>query len=589
MQASAPLTLTYVEIALQHLTLGSPNIKEAEGALLSWQKNQTSMYAYLLLCATCNPQVRLAALLSLKAVITSSWKDRGRSHRQLLEESTKHQIRYILLSLATTGENPLVQQEQQYQSQYNVTSMIHDRTFQSAAASCLVQVARLDLPKQFQNLIPSLVSHALSSDYSIMQRRNALYALESILEELSQKRLLGDKQYMRMVAAEHVAALVQEAQSLISMLLSDITVDSIYSEMILLLIRSLRFLLQSSLSALVESVNEASAAVDQWMKLSLDCSSAFVSERYSASLTDALSSLCTELWDLVVDIQQAHPIAFGRFLEPFLRLYHNVVFLEREETSSLREPHAFLQYYQERIMQTPLLSDELTILALRFLASVASCSHYIRDETQNEAIPVIKSEVNAPRTAITLKGDAQLHLSDVQQAVHAVWTRFFTSECVCNVVDLCVGSLMTMSKNRRVDWAANPETFFLSDEHRTAEDDVSAAAQTLFCGLVESLVGRQVVLPRLVALLDDSESQMQACKLEVATSTYDSISPSGDVHPSVVLWEALYTAAGLSASMLNDFDAWDFAAFYRRILSPSLSFLLSNNTGVSCRIYDALQ
>jgi hypothetical protein len=82
---------------------------------------------------------------------------------------------------------------------------------------------------------------------------------------------------------------------------------------------------------------------------------------------------------------------------------------------------------------------------------------------------------------------------------------------------------------------------------------------------------------------------MQACKLEVATSTYGSISPSGDVHPSVMLWEALYTAAGLSASMLNDFDAWDFAAFYRGILSPSLSFLLSNNTGVSSRIYDALQ
>jgi hypothetical protein len=36
--------------------------------------------------------------------------------------------------------------------------------------------------------------------------------------------------------------------------------------------------------------------------------------------------------------------------------------------------------------------------------------------------------------------------------------------------------------------------------------------------------------------------------------------------------------------MLDDFDAWDFASFYHGVLSPALSFLLSNNTGVSSRI-----
>jgi hypothetical protein len=444
-----------------------------------------------------------------------------------------------------------------------------------------VQVARLDLPKQFDDLVPSLASHALSSEYGIMQRRNSLYALEAILEELSQKRLLGDKQYMRMIAANHLAALVQEGQELIYMLLSDVTVDSTYSEMNLLLIRIIHFLLQSSLSSLVESVNDASEVVDQWMKLTLDFSSAFISERSSGSFTDALSPLCIELWDLVVDVQQTHPIAFGRFLKPFLIMYYKALFLGREETSSLRDPRAFLQYYQERITQPSLLSQEQTILALRFLASVASSSHYVPDETQNEGVPLIQSAMNAPRTTISLKGDFQLLSSDVQQAVHVVWTRFFTSECVCNVVDLCVGSLMTISKDRLIDWAADPEAFFLSKEHWTADDDVSAAAQTLFCGLVESLVGRQVVLPRLVALLNDSESQMQACKLEVATSTYESTQASDTAHPSVVLWEALYTAAGLSASMLDDFNAWNFEAWYRGVLSPSLSFLLANNTGVS--------
>jgi hypothetical protein len=114
---SCSLTLPNVEIALQHLTSGSPHIKEAEGALLSWQEHQTSTYAYLLLSAACNPQVRLAAILSLKAVIVSAWKDRGRSNKQLLEEVTKQQVRYFLLSIVTTGETLLIENEQRCQTQ----------------------------------------------------------------------------------------------------------------------------------------------------------------------------------------------------------------------------------------------------------------------------------------------------------------------------------------------------------------------------------------------------------------------------------------------------------------------------------------
>ena len=86
-----------------------------------------------------------------------------------------------------------------------------------------------------------------------------------------------------------------------------------------------------------------------------------------------------------------------------------------------------------------------------------------------------------------------------------------------------------------------------------------------------------------------SNYRVQACKLKVATSIYESTQESGNILPSVVLWEALYMAAGLSASMLDDFDAWDFASFYHGALSPALSFLLSKNTGVSLCIDDALQ
>ena len=386
MQETPSLTIPNVEAALQCLTLGSANINEAERALLSWQDQQVSAYTHALLCATLNPRVRLAALLSLKAVMKQSWKDRGRSLRQRLDEATKQQVRCLLLSFVTTGENPFVRQEtngEQYRNQYNVESVIHDRTVQAAAASCLVQVAMFDLPKQSQDLIPLLVSQ-VTSQQSAMQKRNAVLTLEAIMEELSQKRLLGVKQYMRTVAVNHVAALIQEGTRLVT---AGSALDSTLSETCLLLVRLIHYLLQTSLPTIMES--GAATAVDQWMKLTLDYSSALLSS--SASLLS--SHLGEMMWELVVEVQVAHPIAFGRYLEPFLNLYYSVIFLGIDETSFMSDIRALATYYEARTSQHSSVPDKVKILALRFLANVACCSHYVPDETTNESVPVIQNEV----------------------------------------------------------------------------------------------------------------------------------------------------------------------------------------------------
>ena len=48
-----------------------------------------------------------------------------------------------------------------------------------------------------------------------------------------------------------------------------------------------------------------------------------------------------------------------------------------------------------------------------------------------------------------------------------------------------------------------------------------------------------------------SNHRVQACKLKVATSMYKSTQESSNVLPSVVLWVALYTAAGLLEACLT--------------------------------------
>lgn len=92
-------------------------IKEAERALLSWEQSNPSTYAkYLLEVMTkilsqegehVNTTPRLAAALSLKALVGRKWKDRGRFSKTkvvlLLDKDTKQQIRGTVLGLLTTN------------------------------------------------------------------------------------------------------------------------------------------------------------------------------------------------------------------------------------------------------------------------------------------------------------------------------------------------------------------------------------------------------------------------------------------------------------------------------------------------------
>lgn len=390
-QESPALTLQNLEAALQCLTLGAADLKQAESALLSWQKHQVNDYTSALLCATLCPHVRLAALLLLKAVVKQSWKDRGRAQRQLLDEATKQQVRGVLLAFVTTGDHPFVHQDtidQQYRSQFNTEPVIQDRTVQAAATSCLVQIALFDLPKQSQDLIPLLVSHIMTKQQTTLQRRNSLCALEAILEDLSQKRLLGMKQHVQVVATNHVATLIQEASGLVSLCLSNpSSLDTTLSEMCLSFIRVIHYLLEKSLSTIVnERQINAASSVDHWMQLILDYSAAFLSKKEVRTPNQLALQLCESMWELIVDIQEAYPIDFGRYLQPFLNLYYSVLFTGFDETSTTGDCQGLLKYYEKQISQPFSVDESLTILALRFLANTVSCSHYIPDEVRSSLL-----------------------------------------------------------------------------------------------------------------------------------------------------------------------------------------------------------
>lgn len=91
-------------------------IKLAENALLCWEQSSPSPYALSLIQImtktltegeSVSSTPRLAAALSLKALVGRKWKDRGRLSKKkaviLLDDATKQHIRGNLLSLITAS------------------------------------------------------------------------------------------------------------------------------------------------------------------------------------------------------------------------------------------------------------------------------------------------------------------------------------------------------------------------------------------------------------------------------------------------------------------------------------------------------
>ena len=95
-----------------HIKLTPDTIKQAERALLSWENSKPNDFVLILIAilnkkgTSDHSNIKLAALLTLKAVIGRKWKDRGRKSKAreksiLLGINVKSTVKQFLLVLVT--------------------------------------------------------------------------------------------------------------------------------------------------------------------------------------------------------------------------------------------------------------------------------------------------------------------------------------------------------------------------------------------------------------------------------------------------------------------------------------------------------
>ena len=157
---------------------------------------------------------------------------------------------------------------------------------------------------------------------------------------------------------------------------------------------------------------------------------------------------------------------------------------------------------------------------------------------------------NGVRTAITANGDANIDISDVQNVVHNVWGVFLNHQRISILIDTAF-FFMTLNTDHLQEWSADPESFYIARSNSVADDDVLACAQNLYLSLCEAESSQETIVKKVVSIMENTEAQMAAIRIE-AGNIIDNSSSTGFVGgQSVLQWDTIYTAVGLSLSIIE--------------------------------------
>eukprot|EP00804_Cyclotella_cryptica_P008499 CCRYP_004002-RB/>CCRYP_004002-RB protein AED:0.01 eAED:0.01 QI:3/1/1/1/1/0.75/4/605/1092 len=503
--------------------------------------------------------------------------------------------------------------------------LLQDRGLQTNAAALLSQIGRMDLPLHFQELIPTLVeggvkfyqeaivsaastaSAGAHGDPTVTMihspptttspttmkmlyrtiQYNSMNALEAVLEEMSKRRLLMDKKYRDGIAVRYLGTLVRfglvpalegvgDTDYGNNQFHNNRTEDGVFMmQYAIVTSRAVSHLMTSSFSKLVEDPSMVST-----VDYTLELIHAFLSHwlptllrrDLSATSHDGMGELATIQCTFIMELQKNHSVVFGRYVDPFLRLfYHSFLgIVEENESGALS--------CSRHISQS--LKGFVTIF-LAFLAYVPSSS-CLGDESKEP-----------PREE---NGDPSMHTT----APTNVWDNFFTPSLLQSLVrnlfflfssHIYSPNSGTLEHEKNDDdeyyWDENPEGFYQWEMLRSSEDDVGCAAQNLFLALMECPRGKEVLLPWFVDLLTNVTGQEMAMRVEAGLEFSSNVETLMAFMPlgcrkgceewereMILQWDVIYTGAGLAGGMLESCPGFDFRSWFDAVLGPGFALLL---------------
>lgn len=474
----AVTTHTLVLDVLQRASSQDPQVlKPAEEKLKEWER-EPGFYSVLydiISNHTLDVNVRWMAVLYMKNGIDRYWRHNAPNG---ISDAEKQSIRINLLR--------------------NFSEPVSQIAIQRAVI--ISKVARIDCPKDWPELFPTLLQAVESSDTLIQHR--ALLALHHVIKAISSKRLAGDRKQFQEFTNQIFAYILNLWNNLTDTFIQDIMqgaspqIVQINLEKALMTLRIVRQLsvfgffkphTSKDCMTFMQMIFEKAKSVLLCYKeiKSKGTYSIDNCEKYIIHLTKALTYM--------LDI---HPFSFINFIKPSLELCVYYLFTDEGIT---------------------FLFERFVIQCFNLIKTILLCAEYrpakIQENTKN------------PDTLVA----------------HHIKQNFFTPEVITDICRKLVGHYFILTQDELDAWDADPEAFS-NDE---------------WCGDTWKYSLRPSMDTVFITVFHEYKEVLTPVILEMIASTNIIIPP--DDMQQILKKDAIYNAAGLCAFDLYDevdFDQW---------------------------------
>ncbi|GMH59677.1 hypothetical protein TrST_g2981 [Triparma strigata] len=412
---------------------------------------------------------------------------------------------------------------------------------QNSIQVLVAKIGRFDSIQENPELLPALLNSLPTSTFNAS-------CFNKLLKELATQRLLLHKKNFAAISTASFPSLANLFVSTSATLGSQLNQTDAFYTHYNILAKILHKLVTHTLPSLV-SIENTSKLLSVVLHTCQTTISTIMSKSPSPPQPNTpLYKILNRLTLISVDAQSNHPLPFAPYLTVHLNFFYEVL-----TTLSRQKPEG-----------EPFPLQKVAINTCNFLCNVKSERGY--DPTSSGA-------ASSRGSAITSKGDASAEAAECNLKVAAASChRFFTTEVCTILANIAICALMPLTRNDLEEWQNDPEAYMVTVEQATVSDDAHAAGQQLFLTLQESKIGRPLLSKFLLDFLLDYDSQLKAASLEAASISAPSVQFVGDL--KVLQWDAIYSAAGIAASSLE--NQIDFIDWFCKALAPALTTIMQS-------------
>ncbi|XP_078444953.1 ARM repeat superfamily protein [Wolffia australiana] len=409
---------------------------------------------------------------------------------------------------------------------------LREENFQIAQllAVLVSRIARIDYPKDWPELFPTLAQQLEASDILASQR--LLMVLFQILKELSSKRLSSDQRNFREIASHLFGYIWNLWKTDVPKILQHLSGHMHLNQEDLILICQRWLLCSKILRQLVISGHPSDTTVPEDVAVVIEVCPVILSAVQSilpfcSSLKEGNSQLfefvkqaCTKLMKVLVKIQDRHPYSFahGLVLPPVLHLCEN----------NISSP-------ESEVLQV----EQYLIQCMVMVKSILECKDY--------------KEVLTGRVMDENISKWEQRKKNVSLSVADTLSKVLPNERVVQLCNVLIRRYVILTATDLDAWHQSPESFHHEQDMVQWTEKIRPCAEALYITLFENY--RHVLAPVVVSLLQEAMGSCPPAETEVTHR--------------MLLKDAAYTAAGHVYYELSSY--FSFSDWFNGTLSVELS------------------